>query len=64
MIDYKYGDIVLVKFPFSNLQTTKQRPAVILSTTQYNEQRQDYILMAISSRIRKPLQIGEALIEG
>jgi mRNA interferase MazF len=27
---YKVGDIVLVKFPFTNLQKSKKRPAIII----------------------------------
>nr|VFK59133.1 MAG: hypothetical protein BECKUNK1418G_GA0071005_100641 [Candidatus Kentron sp. UNK]VFK69038.1 MAG: hypothetical protein BECKUNK1418H_GA0071006_100933 [Candidatus Kentron sp. UNK] len=29
--DYNFGDVVLVGFPFTNLQTTKKRPAVVIS---------------------------------
>jgi len=60
---YNFGDIVLVKFPFTNLQTTKQRPAVIISSQLYHENRPDIILMAVTSRIRSPLATGEAKIE-
>ncbi len=56
---YRLGEI-----PFTNLQTTKQRPAVIISKLQlYNENKPDIILMAITSRIRTPLAIGEAIVE-
>jgi mRNA interferase MazF len=32
MIDYKFGDIVLVPFPFTDQTTAKKRPAVIVSS--------------------------------
>ena len=63
MTDYKFGDVVLVGFPFTNLQTTKKRPAVIISNTVYQQQRPDIILMAITSQVRQPLTVGEALIQ-
>ena len=63
MTDCKFGDVVLVGFPFTNLQTTKKRPAVIISNTAYQQQRPDIILMAITSQIRQPLTVGEALVQ-
>ena len=63
MTPYNFGDVVLVKFPFTNLQTTKQRPAVIISSEKYHENRPDIILMAVTSRIREPLATSEAKVE-
>ncbi len=62
-IHYSFGDIVLVKFPFTNLQATKQRPAVIISSQLYNINRPDIILMAVTSRIPTPLSPDEAKIQ-
>ena len=47
-----FGDVVLVAFPFTNLQATKKRPAVVISRKSYQESRPDVILMAITSQIR------------
>ncbi len=63
MTTYNFGDVVLVGFPFTNLQTTKKRPAVIISNASYQQNRPDVILMAITSQIRQPLQTGEALLQ-
>ncbi|MDI7230466.1 type II toxin-antitoxin system PemK/MazF family toxin [Leptospira santarosai] len=60
---FDFGDIVLVNFPFTNLQSFKKRPAVIISNQAYQQQRQDIILMAVTSQIREPLDFGEALIK-
>jgi hypothetical protein len=45
----KYGDIVLTKFPFTDLSGAALRPALIISPGQIG---QDLILLAISSVIR------------
>lgn len=60
---YNFGDVVLVGFPFTNLQTTKKRPAVIISSQRYQQHRPDVILMAITSQLRQPLAAGEALLQ-
>ncbi len=60
---YKFGDVVLIGFPFTHLQTTKKRPAVIISNEAYQQHRPDIILMAITSQIKSPLTIGEALLQ-
>lgn len=60
---YDFGDVVLVSFPFTNLQATKKRPAVIISSQTYQQSRPDVILMAITSQIRQPLATGEAVLQ-
>jgi mRNA interferase MazF len=64
MTPYKFGDVVLVSFPFTNLKATKKRPAVIISSQSYQQERPDVILMAITSQIRNPLSFGEYQLEG
>ena len=49
MTTCKPGEVVLVPFPFTDLSTTKQRPAVILSRARFNRERHDVILAAITS---------------
>jgi len=62
MTSSNFGDVVLVAFPFTNLQATKQRPAVVISSTDYQQNRPDIIVMAITSQVREPLAFGEYLI--
>lgn len=59
----KFGDVVLVSFPFTNLQSTKKRPAVVINSMAYSQQRPDVIVLAITSRVNQPLSFGESLIE-
>ena len=48
---FQRGDIVLVPFPFSDLSTTKARPAVVVSGSLYHTTEPDLILAAITSKI-------------
>lgn len=63
MTVYERGDVVLVPFPFSDQTTTKKRPAVIISSSRYNDLSQDIVIMAVTSQAEKPSQIGECLIK-
>ena len=49
MTDYEFGDVVVVPFPFSDLGTTKRRPAVVASSAAYNRIRPDLIILAITT---------------
>jgi mRNA interferase MazF len=51
-----------VPFPFTNQSGSKQRPAVIVSSGNFNTNKRDLIIMAITSQIRTPLGFGEASI--
>ena len=59
---YTFGDVILVPFPFTDQSTTKQRPAVVISSSSYNTERPDLILLAITSQVRASLAFGEALV--
>jgi mRNA interferase MazF len=48
---YKQGDIVLVPFPFTDLSSSKKRPALIVSPDSFNTSKQDVVLIAITSQI-------------
>jgi mRNA interferase MazF len=48
---YKRGDIVLVPFPFTDLSSSKRRPALIVSPDSFNASKQDVVLIAITSQI-------------
>jgi len=59
---YAFGDVVLVPFPFTDQSGGKKRPAVVVSSANYNSNRRDLVIMAITSQIRTPLDFGEALL--
>lgn len=58
----KFGDVVLVGFPFTNLQAVKKRPAVVINSSAYSAQRKDLIVLAITSQVQHSLELGEQLI--
>ncbi len=45
-------DIVLISFPFSDLQTSKVRPAVALSRDSYNRRSGDFIAVPLTSNLK------------
>ena len=59
MINYKFGEVVLVPFPFTDLTTTKNRPAIVVSSDWYNAEKKDVILSAITSQITSPIPRDE-----
>jgi mRNA interferase MazF len=61
-ITFSFGDVVLVPFPFTDQTATKRRPAVVVSSQDYNKERPDVIIMAISSQVRTPSGFGEVLV--
>ena len=63
MTPFEFGDIILVPFPFTDQSTTKKRPAVVISSTPYNQERPDLIIMAVTSQIKPASIIGEVIIQ-
>ena len=59
---YAFGEVVLVPFPFTDQSGLKKRPAVVVSSSGYNTNRRDLIIMAITSQVRTPPGFGEALV--
>ncbi len=48
---FQRGDVVLVPFPFSDLSTTKVRPAIIVSSALYHSTELDLLLAALTSKV-------------
>lgn len=51
-MSYSRGEIVWVKFPFTDASTSKLRPALIISNSIVNKTG-DYLLMQITTNIRR-----------
>ena len=59
---YRFGDLVLVPFPFTDQTATKKRPAVVVSSDGYNNARPDVILMAVTGHLSGYPRIGEVVV--
>lgn len=45
----KQRDIILIKFPFSDLTGAKVRPALVISNNKYNSSKLDAVVLAMTS---------------
>jgi mRNA interferase MazF len=45
-------DLVLLLFPFSDLQSSKVRPALVLSNDKYNNKFEDFIAIPLTTNIK------------
>ena len=59
---YKLVDVVLVPFPFTDLSSAKQRPALVISADAFNSTREDVLVAAITSQIPATLAADEFMI--
>jgi len=60
--DSEFGDVVLVRFPFTDQRGSKQRPAAIVSSPWYHRHRPDRIILAITSRPPAEEEFGVHLL--
>lgn len=62
MTTYNFGDILLVPFPFTDQTSTKKRPTAVISSDNYNSQKPDLIIIAITSQFKSSINFGEMAI--
>ena len=62
MTTYRFGDVVLVPFPFTDQTASKKRPAIVVSSEAYHSQRMDLVLIAVTSQIKPTQTFGEVTI--
>lgn len=58
----RFGDVIVVPFPFTDQSAIKKRPALVVSSDAYQRERPDLILMAITSQVRPSPIIGEVAV--
>ncbi len=57
-----FGDVVLVRFPYTKQTDAKRRPAVVISVQSYNERHADTIFMPITSQVDENARADDLLI--
>ena len=57
----KQGSIVLVDFSYSNLKETKYRPALVISSSKYNETAIDVVVLRVTSGSRSDVWESEII---
>ena len=50
MTRFDPGDVVLVRFPFTDLAAARKRPALVLSQPEFARSRGDVVVLALTSR--------------
>ena len=64
MTAYKPGDIILVPYPLSEPAGGKKRPALVISSDQYNQETGELVVAQITSRMSAPSRPGDYHIAG
>lgn len=60
---FRFGDIVLIPFPFTDQTAVKRRPAVVISGLAYNDEKPDLVVMAVTSQLRPTASRGEVWLQ-
>lgn len=47
---YRRGDVVRIRFPFSDAAGSKERPAVVISSDAYHDEWDELLVVAVTSR--------------
>ena len=63
MTGYKPGDVVLVPYPFGERAGGNKRPALVVSSAEYNEATNELLIAQITSRVSAAARAGDCLIE-
>lgn len=59
MTPFSRGSVVLVPFPFTDLSAAKRRPALVVSSGEYNAATDDVIIAQITSKVNSPRRPGD-----
>lgn len=62
MTSFKHGDVVLAHVVFTDGTSTKKRPAIVISGSKYHKEREEIVVVAISSNTKRTL-FGDVLLQ-
>lgn len=62
MTAFRRGEVVLVAFPFTDLATSKMRPALVVSSDEFNALNLDLILVAVTSQVPKKISATDHVL--
>ncbi len=62
MTSFKQGDLVLVKFAFTEGIGFKKRPALVVSSNEYHKSRNEIVIAAVTSNMDREL-VGDTRIK-
>ncbi len=60
--EFRRGDIILIEMPFTGTYGSKKRPAVVLSTENFNNAGTKVIVAAITSNLSLPFRPGDTTL--
>ena len=63
MTDYKQGDVILVPYPFGERASGKKRPALVLSSAEYNQTTGELVIAQITGRVAADARPGDCHIQ-
>ncbi len=50
MTRFNAGDVVLLRFPFTDMETKKRRPALIVNPAEFSKRHEDVVVLPLTSR--------------
>ncbi len=62
MTSFKRGDVVLAHVVFTDGTSTKKRPAIVVSGSKYHKEREEIIVLAVSSNTQRTL-FGDIVLQ-
>jgi mRNA interferase MazF len=62
MTTYRRGEVVYVPFQFTAGEKKKSRPAIIISSDDYNQSRSDIVIAGITSNISRTGFVGQVTL--
>jgi mRNA interferase MazF len=62
MTPYKRGDLVLLAFPFTDASGSKLRPAIVVSSDDYNLQSPDFMVASVTGNLNAVPHPGDHVV--